>query len=180
MGSSPSKRLETELRDSPSFQSAITNTYEECMNLTQHAFPGPCLYQLLHASTSIYSLLLSSSQDDPAAKIQQKWLPQPPTQLQIDRTLRKLKLLSKGKSASLNLEEFRAFILSLFKDMALSSAFKSMAFYIPVGFVAILSSHLIAQRLPLIGPMYRTRGPRLPRVMAGYAAGTTAAVYLNL
>nr|ADE76042.1 unknown [Picea sitchensis] len=180
MGSSPSKRVEIELRNSPSFQSAVANTYEECMNLTQHAFPGPCLYQLLHASTSVYTLLLSSSKDDPAAKIQQKWLPQPPTQLQIDRTLRKLKLLCNGKSASLNLEEFQAFILALFRDMALSNAFKSMAFYIPVGFLAILSSHLIAQRLPLIGPTYRTQGPKLPRIMAGYTAGTAAAVYINL
>jgi len=180
MGLSPSKRVENDLRNSPSFQSAMTNTYEECMNLTQHAFPGPCLYQLLHASTSVYTLLLSSSKDDSASKIQQKWLPQPPTQIQIDRTLRKLKLLSKGKSTSLNLQEFQAFIVALFRDMALSNAFKSMAFYIPVGFVAILSSHLIAQRLPLIGPTYRTRGPKLPRIMAGYTTGTAAAAYINL
>lgn len=172
--------MENELRISPSFQSAIANSYEECMNLTQHSFPGPCLYQLLHASTSVYTLLLSSSKDDSASKIQQKWLPQPPTQLQIDRTLRKLKLLSKGKSTSLNLEEYQAFIVALFRDMALSNAFKSMAFYILVGFVAILSSHLIAQRIPLIGPTYRTRGPKLPRIMAGYTAGTAAAVYINL
>ena len=150
----------------------MINTYEECMNLTQHSFPDPCPYQLLHASTSVYTLHLSSSKYDSASKIQQKWLPQPPTQLQIDRTLRKLKLLSKGKSTSLNLEEFQAFIVALFRDMTLSNAFKSMAFYIPVGFVA--------QRIPLIGPTYRTRGPKLPRIMAGYMAGTAAAVYINL
>lgn len=148
MGVSPSKRVENDLINSPSFQSAMTNTYEECMNLTQHAFPGPCLYQLLHASTSVYTLLLSSSKDDSASKIQQKWLPQPPTQIQIDRTLRKLKLLSKGKSTSLNLEEFQAFMVSLFQDMALCNVFKSMAIYICGDFIIMFHSAKASSNWP--------------------------------
>ncbi|GLJ33573.1 hypothetical protein SUGI_0675070 [Cryptomeria japonica] len=138
MGQSPSKRAESVLKNSTSFKQATASAYNDCIALTQHAFQGVLLYQLHDACTKIYALL-SVDPEDPAASFRQKWLPEPPTQLQIDETLRSKNLTTKG---FLNLEEFEAFALALFRDMAISKACRTLGWYIPVGFVAIFFSHV--------------------------------------
>lgn len=82
MGSTPSKKIEETLESSSTFQAAVYASFEECMILSQHMFPGLQAYQLLDAAERIYEKLTSEQEEEDAVLIyKEKWLPQAPTQV---------------------------------------------------------------------------------------------------
>lgn len=84
MGSSPSKKIEETLEASHTFQAAVDASYEECMILSQHIFPGLQAYQLLDAAERIYEKLTADEEEkeeDAVLLYKERWLPQPPTQV---------------------------------------------------------------------------------------------------
>ena len=64
--------------------------------------------------------------------------------------------------------------------MGLGNACHRLALYVPVGSVAVLCAHLTANRLPLIGPMYRAAGPLMPALLLGSVIGVVVSVQLSL
>jgi hypothetical protein len=179
MGGSPSKRIEETLSTSASFQDAVQASFEEGMVLAQHVFPGLQAYQLLDASVRIYDSILVD-EDDVVSRYKQRWLPHPPTQANIHDAVKKEGLFEGGGQQVLGLEDFRSFAITLFRDMGLVTACHRLALYVPVGSVAVLCAHLTANRLPLIGPMYRAAGPLMPGLLLGSVIGVVVSVQLSL
>jgi len=179
MGQSPSKRIEEILSTSSAFQTAIHASFEECMILAQHSFPGLQMYQLLNASTRIYDKIVAD-QDDVLSRYKERWLPQPPSQLQVDSTVKKERFF-RGGQKSLDIDEFRVFAIVLFRDMGLTTARHRLALYVPLGSLAVLVADLTAKKLPIIGPMYRAGGPLMPGLLLGSViGGVVVSTQLNL
>ncbi|XP_024400275.1 uncharacterized protein [Physcomitrium patens] len=165
MGQSPSKRVEETLSTSLSFHAAVDASFEECMALSQHAFPGLQLYQLLDASRRVYDKIPLPEEDE-VARYKQRWLPHRPTQAQVDATVRKERL-----RRTVAIDEFRAFALVLFRDMGLATARHRLVVYVPLGTLAVLVTDLCAKRLPVVGPMYRAGGVLMPGLLLGSVVG---------
>lgn len=179
MGQSPSKRIEEILSTSPAFQSAVHASFEECMVLSQHSSPGLQLYQLFDASNRIYEKL-AVDEDDVVSRYKQRWLPQRPSQLQVDTTVKKERFY-RGGQKSLDIDEFRIFAIVLFRDMGLTTARYRLALYVPLGSLAVLVADLTAKKLPIIGPMYRAGGPLMPGLLLGSViGGVVVSTQLNL
>jgi hypothetical protein len=179
MGQSLSKRIEETLSTSSPFQAAVHASFEECMILSQHSFPGLQLYQLLDASNRIYDKIVID-EDDVISRYKERWLPQPPSQLQVDTTVKKERFY-RGGQQSLSIDEFRIFSIVLFRDMGLTTARHRLALYVPLGSLAVLVADLTAKRLPVIGPMYRAGGPLMPGLLLGSViGGVVVSTQLNL
>ncbi|KAJ7519023.1 hypothetical protein O6H91_20G019700 [Diphasiastrum complanatum] len=178
MGASASKKIEHALEKSSTFQKAVAISFEECVALSQHSFPGVCAYQLLDASTKIYEMI-SLEEDDSISQYREKWLPQPPSQVEVDDTIQKERLFEGGRR-TLDLKEFRLFATSLFRDMCLATACHRLALFVPVGSLGVLAAHLTASRLPFVGPMYRASGPLLPGLLLGSVVGAVLSLKFNL
>lgn len=178
MGGSPSKRIERNLSSSSAFQAAIEASFEECMILAQHSFPGLQAYQLLDASIRIYDKI-TLEEEDIVSQYKERWLPNPPTQLDVDAAIQKERLYEGGRKA-LPMEDFRTFATTLFRDMVLTTACHRLAVYVPVGSLAVLCAHLAAKRLPVIGPMYISAGPLMPGLLLGSVIGVVVSLQLNL
>lgn len=178
MGGSASKKVEERLEGSPLFQAAVYTSFQECLAFSQHSVPGVLLYQLLHASHRIYHLLPTAhhqDDEDPASLIKHKWLPSLPSQSDVDHTLRQGGFALAGKQY-LTLEEFREFASRLFCNMAVATAERRLALYVPVGSIALLVTHLAAKRLPVLGPAYRSAGLLTPGLLLGSVLGAVAAL----
>lgn len=149
------------------------------MILAQHAYPGLQIYQLKDASTRIYHKIVADA-DDVLSRYKERWLPQPPTQLQVDSTVKKERFFRGGQKA-LDLDEFRVFAIVLFRDMGLTTARHRLALYVPLGTLAVLVADLAAKKLPAIGPMYRAGGPLMPGLLLGSViGGVVVSTQLNL
>lgn len=83
MGGTPSKKIEETLETSSAFQAAVDASYEECMILSQHKFPGLQAYQLHDAAVRVYEKLAAIEDDDVVLKYKEKWLPQAPSQVAV-------------------------------------------------------------------------------------------------
>lgn len=179
MGQSPSKRIEEILSTSSAFQTAIHASFEECMILSQHSFPGLQMYQLLDASRLIYDKI-EGDQDNVLSRYKTRYLPQPPSQLQVDSIIRKERFF-RGGQKSLDIDEYRVFAIELFRDAGLATARHRLALYVPLGSLAVLVADLTAKRLPMIGPMYRAGGPLMPGLLLGsVVGGVIVSTQLNL
>ncbi|KAI5055341.1 hypothetical protein GOP47_0030486 [Adiantum capillus-veneris] len=172
MGISASKKVEKKLRESTRFQAAVCTSFEECIAISHHTAAGVFLYQLCDASRRIYDLISSPADhaDDPAFLLKQRWLPSPPTQADVDLTLRDGGFAPSGKQF-LTLAEFHEFACCLFRDMAVTSAEHRLAMYVPIGSIAMLAVHLSVRRLPA----YRSAGLLGPGIL-----GTVMATMLAL
>ncbi|KAG6546509.1 hypothetical protein Mapa_012058 [Marchantia paleacea] len=173
MGSSPSKKIEETLETSPTFQAAVDASYEECMILSQHMFPGLQAYQLLDAAERIYEKLTADEEEkeeDAVLQYKEKWLPQPPTQMDVDRAIVKEKLFA-GDKRVIALDDYRIFATTLFRDMGLTTACHRLAVYVPVSSISVLCAHLVVKKLPLVGPAYRAGGPLMPGLLLGSIIG---------
>lgn len=149
------------------------------MILAQHSFPGLQIYQLLDASRRIYHKIVTD-RDDVLSRYKDRWLPQPPSQLQVDSTVRKERFFRGGQKA-LDIDEFRVFAIVLFRDMGLTTARNRLALYVPLGSLAVLVADLVAKKLPVVGPMYRAGGPLMPGLLLGSViGGVVVSTQLNL
>jgi hypothetical protein len=83
MGGSPSKKIEETLETSSAFKSAVDASYEECLILSKHKVPGLQAYQLHDAAVRVYEKLCNVDDDDVVSKYREKWLPQPPAQVDM-------------------------------------------------------------------------------------------------
>eukprot|EP00250_Pteridium_aquilinum_P034854 c8220_g1_i1 orf=298-882(-) len=189
MGGCASKKVEEKLKESALFQVAVDTSFEECLAMSQHTAAGVFLYQLLDASCRIYFLIpLSADQapqqdaegddeeeEDPAPLLKQKWLSSPPSQSDVDQALRHSGLAPTG-TQYLTLEEFREFASCLFRDMVVASAEHRLALYVPVGSITVLVAHLLAGRLPIVGPAYRSAGLFTPGLLLGSVLGAVSAL----
>ncbi|KAH7289279.1 hypothetical protein KP509_31G067700 [Ceratopteris richardii] len=157
MGASASKKVEEILKDSPLFQGAVRKSFEDCLALDQHKAPGVYLYQLPDAGLRIFRYLVSAPVEehgeDAALLLQQRWVPSPPSQADVDLTLKKGGFAPSGKHF-LTLEEFHEFALCLFRDMAITAAEQRLSLYVPLASIAMLAVHLTFRR----SPIYKSAG----------------------
>ncbi|GMH28041.1 hypothetical protein Nepgr_029884 [Nepenthes gracilis] len=177
MGISASKRVSRRFRDSEEFNSACDSVFEECLTLTQHAFPGIFPYQL---SEACYGLHFSLSSSDPLVK---KWLPSPPSLAQVDRAYRLFSLRRarcndyhsppsnpQPQPPTLGSDEFKAFAVELFTDSVVSNAGKEMIVRIPIGVAGIAGVGMATRAgKNLIGP-----------AIGVYALGVATSIYVSL
>ncbi|XP_058102458.1 uncharacterized protein LOC131246389 [Magnolia sinica] len=163
MGLSASKRVSKTLENSPEFNAACDSAYDDCLNLTQHAFPGVKPYQLLPASTRLYIAVSTS------VPLISRWAPSPPTQSQVDRALESVNI-DGGETLILTREQFKAFAVELFKDVIVSNARGAVLRRVPVGIVGIAG----------LGMATRSSRDVVGKAMGVYALGVAAAVYLSL
>lgn len=63
------------------------------------------------------------------------------------------------------------FSTSIFRDMGLTTACHRLAVYVPVSSISVLCAHLVAKKLPLVGPAYRAGGPLVPGLLLGSIIG---------
>jgi hypothetical protein len=177
MGGSPSKKIEDVLQNSSAFHAAVEESFEDCMGLAQHTFPGLQAYQLLDASSQVY-VKMASDEGDIASRYKERLLPHPPTQFDVDKALQKERPFEGGRNA-LPLKEFHAFAITLFRDMGLSTAYHRLALYVPMGGLAVLCAHETAKRLPIVGPVYRAAGPLMPTLLLGSVLGVVVSKQLS-
>lgn len=177
MGGSPSKKIEEVLQNSSAFHAAVEASFEDCMGLAQHAFPGLQAYQLLDASSQVY-VKMALDEGDIASRYKERLLPHPPTQFDVDKAVQKERPFEGGRKA-LPLKEFHAFAITLFRDMGLSTAYHRLALYVPMGGIAVLCAHETAKRLPIIGPVYRAAGPLMPTLLLASVLGVVVSKQLS-
>eukprot|EP00252_Welwitschia_mirabilis_P000057 TRINITY_DN10034_c0_g1_i2.p1 TRINITY_DN10034_c0_g1~~TRINITY_DN10034_c0_g1_i2.p1 ORF type:complete len:176 (+),score=1.69 TRINITY_DN10034_c0_g1_i2:136-663(+) len=171
MGITPSKRAQKQLQKSPAFNSAIAEAFKECTNLTLHSIEGLHLYQMSHACSLVYQTLtqtLSSSAacNDPLYKIRSRCLTNPPSRVQIDRTLAKLEL---NENSEISFEEFKELCLVLYRDIILSEC-RGAAI---LGFAIAVSSLLIARRIN----MFQSLNLGNPKIITACAVGAATSSY---
>ncbi|KAF9602139.1 hypothetical protein IFM89_025306 [Coptis chinensis] len=165
MGVSASKRVSKSLQDSPQFTTTCNSVYKNCLNLTQHAFPGIRPYQLLHASTLLHQSLSSTH---PLIK---KWVPSPPNQNQVDTALSTITKNSPDQNIeTLNQTIFKEFAVEVFKDVIVYNAGKAVVERVPFGIVGIAG----------IGILTKSGKEVVGSVMGVYALGVATAIYLSL
>ncbi|KAL5713578.1 hypothetical protein ACHQM5_015641 [Ranunculus cassubicifolius] len=168
MGLSSSKRVSKSLHNSPEFSTTCESVYADCLELTQHAFPGLRPYQLHHASTKLHQKL---SITHPLIK---KWVPSPPNQSQVDKALIIIKnqrsISSDEPEITLGLTEFKDFSVEVFKEEIVSNAGKAVLQRVPIGIVGIAG----------IGVLTRSGKEIVGSVMGVYSLGVATAVYLSL
>ncbi|XP_077229273.1 uncharacterized protein LOC143862162 [Tasmannia lanceolata] len=162
MGVAASKKVEKTLKDSPEFDSACNSVYSDCLNLTQHAFPGVLPYQLSDASDRLH-LKLST-----ALPLVKKWASLPPSQTQVDQAFKSVESDSGGET--LNSSEFKAFAVELFRDAIVSNVQNAVLRRVPIGIAGIAG----------FGMVTRSGKDLVGGLMGIYALGVAAAVYLNL
>ncbi|KAF8402350.1 hypothetical protein HHK36_013304 [Tetracentron sinense] len=166
MGIWASKRVEKALGNSPEFEVSCDYVYEECLTLTQHAFPGVRPYQLFGASESLHLRL--SEVGYPLVK---KWVPSPPTRIQVDTALRALVSMDEQtQTLGLGPAEFKAFAVEVFRDAIVSNAQQDVLRRVPIGIAGIAG----------IGMATRSGRDLVGSVMGVYALGVATAVYLSL
>ncbi|CAA6660318.1 unnamed protein product [Spirodela intermedia] len=152
MGINASKRVEKTLSSSPELDAACDAVYDDCLALTQHAFPGVRPYQLLDAAARLHAVLSDS------LPLVRRWVPSPPGQARWTRP------------SATPRPEFKAFAVELFRVAVLSNAGGTLLRWAPVGMAGIAGFGLVA----------RTGREVVGRVMGVYAVGIAAAVYASL
>ncbi|CAN6448802.1 unnamed protein product [Victoria cruziana] len=172
MGASASKKVRRALQNSPEFGSACESAYTEAVSVGQHAFPGVLPYQLHSAGCRLHLSLSSMS-------LVRNWIPSPPSQIQVDRALRRIR--PDSFEEPLGQSEFRDFAVELFTDAAISNAGAALTRRIPAGLAAIGATFLLAERIPGgVGAAVRAGRGLFGKAAGIYALGVAGAVYLSL
>lgn len=167
MGLSSSKRVSQTLRDSTYFNSACDSVFEECLALTQHAFPGVKPYQLASASDRLHNSLTLIHYP-----LVQRWVPAPPSRSQVDKALRSVtrRFDLPEEETALGAAEFRAFGVELFADAVVSNAGKAVLVRVPIGVAGIAG----------IGMATRSGKDLVGTAIGVYALGVATSIYLSL
>lgn len=166
MGLSASKRVEKSLRDSPEFDRACDSVYQECIDLTQQAFPGVRPYQLTDASDHLHHILST------VHPLVTTWLPTPPTRTQVDHAIRAVTRQSTraDQLETLGPAEFKEFAVELFKNAVVSNAGKALLLRVPIGVAGIAG----------IGMATRSGKDLVGTAVGAYALGVATSIYLSL
>ncbi|KAL4193670.1 hypothetical protein AMTRI_Chr06g200690 [Amborella trichopoda] len=166
MGIWASKHVEETLTHSHEFHMACNSIYKDSVSLCQHLFPGILPYQLSDASNRLHQKLKSS------LSLIQKWVPLPPSQVQINRALKKIEI-EKGngcETLTLTLDEFKALEVELFRDAVVFNAGKMVLQRVPIGIGIIWG----------LGIGTGVKGGLMRKAMAVYSVGVAGSVYLSL
>ncbi|XP_022145868.1 uncharacterized protein LOC111015217 [Momordica charantia] len=167
MGISPSKRVQNSLSNSPEFDSACDSTFSHCLSQTQHAYDGVFPYQLCAAAAHLHRLL-TAVRPHPLIL---KWLPSPPTRLQVDSALRVIKRADSDRDdETLGPIRFKRWAIELFAEAVAENVGREVLFRIPVGAAGIAG----------LGAVTRAGKNLVGTVVAAYAFGVAASVYLSL
>ncbi|KQJ83356.1 uncharacterized protein LOC100842706 [Brachypodium distachyon] len=161
MGLSPSKRVDAALRRAPAFAAACDAAFDRCLADAQRAFEGVRPYQLADASAHLHSALRAS------LPLVRRWVPSPPPRARVDGALRAAGLDGAGE---LSREQFGEFAAELFREAVLAGAMGAALVRAPAGAAGIVG----------VGVVSRAGAGAVGRLVAVYAAGVTAAVYLSL
>jgi hypothetical protein len=161
MGLSPSKRVDAALRRAPAFADACDAAFDRCLADAQRAFSGVRPYQLADASEHLHSALRVS------LPLVRRWVPSPPPRVRMDSALRGAGLEAAGE---LSRAQFGEFAVQLFREAVLSGAAEAALVRAPAGAAGIVGVCLVS----------RAGAGAVGRLVAIYAAGVTAAVYLSL
>ncbi|GFS31219.1 hypothetical protein Acr_00g0016240 [Actinidia rufa] len=170
MGTSASKRVSRSFTDSNDFNSTCDSVYEECLNLTQHAFPGVRPYQLSSATDRVHHSLSTSH---PLIK---KWVPTPPTRSQVDTAYRVVLTRRFGhepdgeEEPCLGKGEFRAFGVEVFAGAVVANAGAAVIRRIPIGVAGIAG----------VGAVTRAGKDLVGTAIGLYALGVATSIYLSL
>ncbi|KAJ8649153.1 hypothetical protein MRB53_002176 [Persea americana] len=159
-----SSRVQKTLTNSPEFDTACHSVFDECLDLSQHAFPGVMAYQLPGAAARLHSHLLV------LLPIVKRWVPSPPDQGQVDRAVLISRGEVKGTALTLTWEEFKAFAVELFKGAILSSARGTVLRRGSIGIAGIAGAGMVT----------RSSREAFGTVMSVYALGLAIAVFLTL
>ncbi|CAM8964535.1 unnamed protein product [Rhodiola kirilowii] len=165
MGISPSKRVSAILSTSPDFNSACHSVFNNCLELTQHAFPGVLPYQLTTASDLLHSALLTYP-------LIARWVKSPPSRSQVDFATR-VALSRREKEEEeviLGLDEFKAFSVNLFAEAVVASARNTMLSRVPIGVGGIVG----------VGVLAKSRKDLVATAVGVYALGVATSVYLSV
>ncbi|CAM0904029.1 unnamed protein product [Alopecurus aequalis] len=161
MGLSPSKRVDAALRRAPAFAAACDASFDRCLADAQRAFAGVRPYQLADASEHLHSALWVS------LPLVRRWVPSPPPRVRVDSALRATGLEGAGE---LSRVQFGEFAVGLFREAVLAGAAEAALVHAPAGAAGIIG----------VGVVSRAGAGAVGRLVAIYAAGVAAAVYLSL
>ncbi|KAH7835785.1 hypothetical protein Vadar_029849 [Vaccinium darrowii] len=174
MGLSPSKRVSQTFTNSPNFNSSCNSVFQECLTLTQHAFPGVLPHQLSHAASLLHHSLSSTH------PILKRWAPSPPTRSRVDRAYRTVITRRRSRSRTvsdkdeeepcLGLAEFEEFAVEVFTGDVVDSARAAVMRRVPIGVVGIVG----------VGAGVRAGKDVVGTVIGVYSIGVAASVYLSL
>ncbi|KAH7854099.1 hypothetical protein Vadar_010125 [Vaccinium darrowii] len=175
MGLSPSKRVSQTFTNSPDFNSSCNSVYQECLTLTQHAFPGVLPHQLPHAAFLLHHSLSSTH---PLLK---RWAPSPPTRSRVNRAYRTIITRHRSRSRTVSDEEeeeepclgpaeFEEFAFEVFTGDVMDSVRAAVMRRVPIGVVGIVE----------VGAGVRAGKDVVGTVIGVYSIGVAASVYLSL
>ncbi|CAN4100660.1 unnamed protein product [Withania somnifera] len=167
MGLSASKRVSNSLQNSSDFNSACDSVYDDCLSLSQHAFPGVKPYQLFSATERLHASLYSS------VPLIKKWVKSPPTRLQVDNALKIVstrRSFEKESEIVLGNPEFKEFAVEVFADAVVSGAGKELLKRIPVGVLGIAG----------VGAVVKPGKELIAAAIGTYALGVATSVYIGL
>jgi len=157
MGLSPSKRVDAALRRAPAFAAAC----DRCLADEQGAFRGVRRYQLADAAARLHASLRAS------VPLVRRWVPAPPPRARVDAALRAAGLEGEAELSRAQLGEFAAV---LFREAVLAGAAEAALVRAPAAAAGIVGLGVAARAAPAV----------VGRVVAVYAAGVAAALYLSL
>ncbi|PAN38876.1 hypothetical protein PAHAL_7G203900 [Panicum hallii] len=161
MGLSPSKRVDAALRRAPAFAAACDDAFDRCLADAQGAFRGVRLYQLADAAARLHASLRAS------VPLVRRWVPSPPPRARVDAALRAAGLEGEAELSRAQLGEFAA---ELFREAVLAGAAGAALVRAPAAAAGIVGVGVAARAAPAV----------VGRVVAVYAAGAAAALYLSL
>ncbi|KAI4369215.1 hypothetical protein MLD38_017686 [Melastoma candidum] len=153
------RRVKSTLRSSPAFSDAVDTTYDHCLSLTNHAFPGVFPYQLHSAASHLHSL-------SPSLPLLRRWAPSPPSQDQVDSALSKLG----DEETVLGPVQFRDWAEEVFAAVVVDNAGRALATRVPIGVAGIVGAGAAARLgKEVVGP-----------VIGVYALGVATSVLISL
>lgn len=161
MGLSPSKRVDAALRRAPAFAAACDAAFDRCLADAQRAFAGVRPYQIADAAAHLHAALRGS------LPLVRRWVPSPPPRARVDAALRAAGLEGAGE---LSRAQFGVFAAELFREAVLAGAAEAALVRAPAGAAGIVG----------VGFVARAGAGVVGRLVAVYAAGVAAAVYLSL
>ncbi|CAN6249208.1 unnamed protein product [Urochloa humidicola] len=157
MGLSPSKRVDATLRRSPAFAAACDVAFDRCRADAQGAFGGVRRYQLAAAAAHLHAALRAS------VPLVRRWVPSQPPRARVDAA-------GLQDEEELNRPQFWEFAAELFREAVLAGAAEAAFGRAPAAAAGIVGMGVVARAAPLV----------IGRVVAIYAAGVAATVYLGL
>ncbi|MCD7457306.1 hypothetical protein HAX54_034833 [Datura stramonium] len=167
MGLSASKRVSNSLQNSSEFNSACESVYDDCLSLSQHAFPGVKPYQLFSAAERLHASLY------PSVPLITNWVKSPPTRLQVDKAFKIVSTRRSGEKDNdivLGNSEFKEFAVEVFADAVVSSAGKKLLKRVPIGVFGIAG----------VGAVVKPGKELIVAAIGAYALGVATSVYVSL